>query len=88
MENCKIVIYNNIIIKKFVNVFLQEVEWMFDLSKNYEISRKIAAEGMVLLKNEARTLPLENQKVGIIGKECLDLIRGGGGSAEVKCAYV
>ena len=88
MENCKIVIYNNIIIKKFVNVFLQEVEWMFDLSKNYEISRKIAAEGMVLLKNEARTLPLENQKVGIIGKECLDLIRGGGGSAAVKCAYV
>ena len=61
---------------------------MFDLTKNYEISRKIAAEGMILLKNDEHTLPLKQQKVGIIGKECLDLIRGGGGSAHVKCAYV
>ncbi len=61
---------------------------MFDLSKNYEVSRKIAAEGMVLLKNESCTLPVINKKIGIIGKECLDLTKGGGGSAAVKCAYV
>ena len=61
---------------------------MFDLTKNYEISRKIAAEGMVLLKNEANILPFSHQKVAILGKECLDLIRGGGGSAAVQCEYV
>lgn len=61
---------------------------MTDLSKNYEVSRSLAAEGMVLLKNEYNTLPLKGKRVGVLGSECLDLIRGGGGSAEVKCEYV
>ena len=62
---------------------------MFDLKENYTISRKLASEGMVLLKNEDNTLPLKkNCRVGILGKECLDLIRGGGGSAAVKCIHV
>ena len=44
---------------------------------------------MILLKNENKVLPLRNkEKVGLIGNENLDLIRGGGGSALVKCAYV
>lgn len=62
---------------------------MFDLKKNYEISRKLAAQGMVLLKNEEKTLPIpKNERIGIIGKECLNLIKGGGGSGNVKCEYV
>ena len=62
---------------------------MFDLSQNYAISRKLASQGMVLLKNENKVLPLGNKgKVGIVGNENLDLIRGGGGSSMVKCAYV
>ena len=61
---------------------------MTDLSKNYEVSRSLAAEGMVLLKNEYNILPLKGKRVGILGSECLNLIRGGGGSAEVKCEYV
>ena len=62
---------------------------MFELRKNYDISRKLAAQGMVLLKNERNTLPLQSKdKVGIVGKECLDLIKGGGGSADVRCEYV
>lgn len=61
---------------------------MFDIRKNYMISRKLASQGMVLLKNEDRILPLKSDaKVGVIGKECLDLINGGGGSARVQAEY-
>lgn len=62
---------------------------MFDLSQNYAISRKLASQGMVLLKNENKVLPLRNnEKVGIVGNENLDLLKGGGGAAMVNCAYV
>ncbi len=62
---------------------------MFDLSENYKISRQLASQGMVLLKNEDNTLPFSrNDRVGVIGKECLEIIRGGGGSANVKTEYV
>ena len=61
---------------------------MYDLKKNYAIARSLASQGMILLKNEEQTLPLQSKDmVGIIGKECLDLINGGGGSAKVKCEY-
>lgn len=61
---------------------------MFDIRENYMISRKLASQGMVLLKNEDGILPLKSDaKVGIIGKECLALIRGGGGSADVQTEY-
>ncbi len=57
---------------------------MFDFSENCKIARKAAAEGMVLLKNLNNTLPFSKKdKVGIIGEDCLELIRGGGGSAGV-----
>ena len=62
---------------------------MFDLSQNYAISRKLASQGMVLLKNENKVLPLKNkEKVGIIGKQNLDLLKGGGGSSRTMCLYV
>lgn len=62
---------------------------MFDLTENYAISRKLASQGMVLLKNENRMLPFKaNEKIGVIGNECLELIKGGGGSAQVNCLYV
>ncbi len=61
---------------------------MFDLSKNYEISRKIATGGIVLLKNEDNVLPLSPEVcVGFVGKECLEIEKGGGGSSLVKCEY-
>lgn len=53
------------------------------------ISRKIAAQGMILLKNEEGVLPIQPQdRISIIGKECLNLICGGGGSAYLKCEYI
>ncbi len=61
---------------------------MFDLEKNYKISRDIASGGMVLLKNEKETLPFsKDTRIGVVGIDCLDLIKGGGGSANVKCEY-
>ncbi len=62
---------------------------MFDLSANYAVSRRLASQGMVLLKNDDNLLPLvQSDTVGVVGKNCLDLIRGGGGSAHVQVEYV
>lgn len=62
---------------------------MFDQRENYKISRDLASGGMILLKNEDKTLPLKAQsRVGVVGKECLRLLSGGGGSSRVKCEYV
>ena len=44
---------------------------MFDISENYKISRKIASNGMVLLKNSENILPFNsNDKIGLVGKTC------------------
>ncbi len=62
---------------------------MFDLKKNYAISRSLAAEGMVLLKNEGAVLPFKpTDRVGVVGKNALSLLSGGGGSAAVKTEYI
>lgn len=53
------------------------------------LARKVAAQGMILLKNEEQVLPLQaNDRVGVAGKECLNLVCGGGGSAFLKCEYI
>ena len=53
-----------------------------------ELSRRAAGEGMVLLKNEGRTLPLKRgTRVALFGKATVEYIKGGGGSGDVFCAY-
>ncbi len=53
------------------------------------LSRQAATEGMVLLKNENDLLPLATgQKVVLLGKGCVDYVKGGGGSGDVTVAYV
>ncbi len=53
------------------------------------LSRKAAAEGMVLLKNENKLLPLaKNVSVALFGKASVDYVKGGGGSGDVTVAYV
>ncbi len=53
------------------------------------LSRKAAAEGMVLLKNENALLPLKNgEKLAVFGKAQADYVKGGGGSGDVTVAYV
>ncbi|MGN1026329.1 MAG: glycoside hydrolase family 3 C-terminal domain-containing protein, partial [Faecousia sp.] len=53
------------------------------------LSRKAAAEGMVLLKNENNLLPLKlGGRTALFGKACVDYVKGGGGSGDVTVAYV
>lgn len=60
-----------------------------DLTQNYALSRMIATQGMVLLKNDAGVLPLRPQdRIGLVGRECLSLIESGGGAAFVQCEYI
>lgn len=52
------------------------------------LSRKAAGEGMVLLKNKNKALPLKRgEKIALFGKATIEYIKGGGGSGDVFCAY-
>lgn len=52
------------------------------------LSRRAAADGMVLLKNENSLLPLHRgARVALFGKASVDYIKGGGGSGDVTVAY-
>ena len=56
--------------------------------EHIELSRKAAAEGMVLLKNKDSLLPFQKgQKLAVFGKACVDYVKGGGGSGDVTVAY-
>ena len=57
-----------------------------DKNERYALVRKIAEEGIVLLKNEC-VLPLGSEKVAVFGRTQLDLIKCGTGSAFCTCEH-
>lgn len=60
-----------------------------DLKANAILSRKVAAEGMILLKNNQNTLPLKSDLgVALLGAASYNTIANGRGSGEVNKAYV
>ncbi|MBE5800715.1 MAG: beta-glucosidase [Clostridiales bacterium] len=53
------------------------------------LSKNAAKEGMVLLKNNNRALPLAaGTRVALFGKGTIDYVKGGGGSGDVTVPYV
>lgn len=60
-----------------------------ECGEHRELSRKAAAEGTVLLKNENAMLPFKKgTKIAVFGKSQIDYVKGGGGSGDVTVSYV
>lgn len=60
-----------------------------DLTGNAELARKIAIEGMVLLKNESSFLPIpEKTKIALFGVTAYKSIAGGTGSSNVNKPHI
>jgi len=57
--------------------------------EHIDVAKRAAVEGMVLLKNEDATLPLNpTERIVLFGKASVEYIKGGGGSGDVHCEYV
>ncbi|WP_334330128.1 glycoside hydrolase family 3 protein [Companilactobacillus sp. HBUAS59699] len=56
--------------------------------KNLELSKKAAQDGMVLLQNNNKVLPLYNKKIALYGSGAFATVKGGTGSGDVNQRYV
>ena len=59
-----------------------------DLAAHAKITREVACEGMVLLKNDNAALPMQKSaNVALFGNSCYDILVGGSGSGNVNRKY-
>lgn len=73
---------------KYVDECLENKHISFnrDFERNHELCRKAGTKGAVLLKNEEKTLPLdENEGVALIGALCEESRYQGSGSSRICC---
>ena len=57
--------------------------------EHINLSKEAAKEGMVLLKNDNRVLPLQKgERIALFGKGTIDYVKGGGGSGDVTVPYI
>ena len=62
---------------------------VFDRAKDHEVSKVIAEQGMVLLKNKENVLPLrKDQKIAVIGSYAQNVRYQGGGSSHIHTSRV
>jgi beta-glucosidase len=60
-----------------------------DTPETRQLIRQVGVEGLTLLKNESKTLPIKGaKKIAIIGPNAKRAIAGGGGSATLKPYYL
>lgn len=70
------------------NLPLYEGRYVTACEEHIALSKEAAAEGMVLLKNDRKLLPLaRGSKVALFGKGSFDYVKGGGGSGDVGASY-
>lgn len=72
-------------------VFGDGIERTRDSPENRAFCRKLASDGMVLLKNNRNVLPLcadKVKRVAVIGPNAKERVVSGGGSAALKPSYV
>lgn len=56
--------------------------------KNLDLSKQVAEDGMVLLQNENKILPLRNKKIALYGSGSFATVKGGTGSGDVNQRHV
>ena len=59
-----------------------------DMEAHAKLTREVASEGFVLLKNDNVSLPLKEKKVALFGATSYNFIAGGKGSGDVNRPYV